>query len=213
MGTRLPVAQSSAGLTVARTSSGQPTTSASMRCRLFGHSVHYTRIPGDAGASCTRCGEAILGPGNTVSHVAHTLSCFFGRHRYVHVARRNAHREYVCERCGHPLLLREGNDPFAVAGEFEKRVDYVCGLMGHRVHTVTTRSNATEYACVCGHSFVTAERGVTFIRHRLACMLFGHLIQVNEIRSEWAEYVCHRCGHPFCFMLSERPIRLETLHG
>ena len=179
-----------------------PVPRASARCVLFGHRVNHTKIAGDPGAPCARCGGAILDLGKAVSHVSHTLSCFFGRHHYVHVGSRTAHREYVCERCGHPLLFELVHDAHASAGKFEKRVNYVCGLLGHRVHTVATRSNTTEYACECGHSFVRAESGITFIRHPLACVVVGHFIRFNEIRGEWAEYVCRRCGHPFCFKLA-----------
>jgi DNA-directed RNA polymerase subunit RPC12/RpoP len=189
---------------------------ASARCVLFGHSVHHTRIDGDAG-TCARCGNAILDQGTTVSHVSHTLSCFFGRHHYIRVANRKAHHEYVCERCGHPLLFELFRDPYARQGTFEKRVSYACGLLGHRVHVVATRSNATEYACVCGHSFVKAEKGMTVIRHPLACVVRGHFITANETRGEWAEYVCRRCGHPFCFKIAgfarREWIREQRAHG
>jgi hypothetical protein len=40
------------------------------------------------------------------------------------------------------------------------------------------------------------------IRHPLACVLLGHFVTVNEIRGDWAEYVCPRCGHPFYFKLA-----------
>ncbi|MGH9875855.1 MAG: hypothetical protein ACRD9S_25665 [Pyrinomonadaceae bacterium] len=179
-----------------------PVARASARCMLFGHSVDHTNIAGDAHTPCARCGSAILDQGNTVSHVSHTLSCFFGRHHYVHVASRTGHHEYVCERCGHPLLFECARDPYARQRKFEKRVAYACGLLGHRVHVVAARLKATEYACGCGHSFVKAETGMTVIRHPLACVMLGHIVKVNEIRGEWAEYVCRRCGHPFCFKLA-----------
>jgi DNA-directed RNA polymerase subunit RPC12/RpoP len=36
-------------------------------------------------------------------------------------------------------------------------------------------------------------------------VVIGHLVTVNEIRGEWTEYVCLRCGHPFCFRLTGQP--------
>jgi len=184
---------------------------AAARCALFGHRVHHTRIARDARTPCVRCGKAILGEGNAVSHVSHTLSCFLGTHHYVHVASRTGHHEYVCERCGHPLLFECLRDPYASQIKFEKRVAYACGLLGHRVHVVATGADATQYACGCGHSFVKADRGMTVIRHPLACVLRGHFIAANEIRGEWAEYVCRRCGHPFCFKLAKLANRQPIL--
>jgi DNA-directed RNA polymerase subunit RPC12/RpoP len=32
--------------------------------------------------------------------------------------------------------------------------------------------------------------------------VLGHFLTINEVRGEWAEYVCLRCGHPFCFRLA-----------
>ena len=171
-------------------------------CLLFGHSVNHSRIASDSGTPCARCGNAILEQRNKISHVSHSLSCFFGRHHYVRVASRKAHHEYVCERCGHPLLFECVGDPYAGEGKFEKRVNYACGLLGHRVHVVATRSTATEYACGCGHSFVKPKKDISVIRHPLACVVLGHFIKINEVRGEWAEYICCRCGHPFCFKIA-----------
>lgn len=172
---------------------------ASVTCALFGHKVHHTRITSDACAPCARCGAAILDQGNGVSRVAHTLSCFFGKHHYDPIATRAAHHEYVCEKCGHSLLFELARDPYAGHGKFKKGVSYACGLFGHRVHVVATGSKATEYACLCGHPFVKARGALTVIRHPLACVLLGHFVTVNEVRGDWVEYVCRRCGHPFHF--------------
>ncbi len=179
-----------------------PVASASARCTLLGHKVHHTRIAKNSATRCTRCGAVILDLGNGVSRVAHTLSCFFGWHHYVAVASRAAHNEYVCERCGHPLLFESADDPYSSHDKFNKRVNYACGLLGHRVHVVETGSKATEYACRCGHSFLKAQRSLTIIRHPLTCVVLGHFITVNQIRGEWTEFVCLRCGHPFCFKLT-----------
>ena len=181
------------------TSPTWPVPQTSFSCALLGHRVHHTRIATDACTSCARCGAAILDQGRGVSRIAHSLSCFFGKHCYVPIATRAAHHEYVCEKCGHSLLFELARDPYAGHGKFKKRVSYGCGLFGHRVHVVTTGSNATEYACRCGHPFVKAEGTFTVIRHPLACVLLGHCVIANEIRGHWAEYVCRRCGHPFYF--------------
>ena len=172
----------------------------SVRCALLGHKVHHTRITRDA--ACVRCGAAILDQDKSVSRLAHTLSCFFGKHRYAPIATRAAHHEYVCEKCGHSLLLESARDPYVGCGKFKKRVSYACSLLGHSVHVVATGSKATEYACLCGHSFFKGQTALTVIGHPLACVLLGHFVRANEIRGEWAEYVCRRCGHPFYFRLA-----------
>lgn len=172
---------------------------ASVRCRLLGHKVHYTRIDRSAFTPCARCGVAILDEGPNISRVAHTLSCFFGWHHYVLIDKRSGHNEYACEKCGHPLLLALSSDTSSKVKRFKKRVNYACGLFGHRVHTVKTESTSTEYACRCGHSFVKTQTELTVIRHPLRCVLLGHSLTVNAVRGEWTQYVCFHCGHPFLF--------------
>jgi DNA-directed RNA polymerase subunit RPC12/RpoP len=179
-----------------------PAARGSVRCALLGHKVHYTRIASETSTPCARCGAAILDQGHSVSRLAHTLSCFFGTHHYVPIAIRDAHHEYICEKCGHSLLFELARDPYDGCSRFEKRVNYACGLLGHHVHVVTTELKATEYACLCGHSFIKAQPALTMIRHPLACVLLGHLVAVNQIRGPWAEYICRRCGHPFYFKLA-----------
>ena len=178
-----------------------PVARASGTCALFGHKVHHTVIAWDARTPCARCGAAILDWSKGISRVAHTLSCFFGKHHYVPISTREDHHEYVCEKCGHSLLFELAHDPYASLSKFEKRVNYACGLFGHRVHVVAKRSKAIEYACQCGHSFVRSQTALTLIRHPLACVLLGHFVISNEIRGDWAEYLCRRCGHPFYFRL------------
>ncbi len=179
-----------------------PATFGSGACALFGHKVHHTVIAQGSRTPCARCGAAILDRGNGTSRMAHTLSCFFGRHHYVSIATRDIHHEYVCEQCGHSLLIESARDPYASLGKFGKRVNYACGLFGHRVHVVATRSKAIEYACVCGHPFIKARKALTVIRHPLACVLMGHFVSLNQTRADWAEYLCRRCGHPFYFRLA-----------
>ena len=186
-----------------------PGACASVRCAVWGHKVHHTKIAEDSSTHCVRCGAAILPQDHSVSRVAHTLRCFFGWHHYIPVATRAAHNEYVCERCGHPLLFEHAHDPYSKRDQFKKRVNYGCGLLGHRVHVVEAGFKTTEYACRCGHSFVKAETGLTLIRHPLACVLLGHFLTINQIRDQWVEYVCFRCGHPFCFGLTSGD-RLES---
>ena len=181
-----------------------PDACASAGCVLLGHKVHYTQIAGDARTPCARCGAAIPGQGNSVSRVAHTFSCFFGKHLYFPIATRADHHEYVCEKCGHSLLFESARDPYAGRGKFEKGVSYACGLFGHCVHVVAEGANTTEYACRCGHPFVKARGALTLIRHPLACVLLGHYVTADVIRGGWAQYVCRRCGHPFYFVLAEK---------
>ncbi|HET8671449.1 MAG TPA: hypothetical protein VFM05_12720, partial [Candidatus Saccharimonadales bacterium] len=121
---------------------------------------------------------------------------------YVALGKREQHNEYVCEKCGHSLLFELGSDPHSSYNKFKKKVNYLCGLMGHRVHVVKTDSKATEYACRCGHPFLKTQSALEVIRHPMRCVVLGHYVTVNDTRGEWVEYVCLRCGHPFCFRLT-----------
>jgi DNA-directed RNA polymerase subunit RPC12/RpoP len=174
----------------------------SAKCTLLGHKVDHTRIDRKSCTRCVRCGAAILDQGPTVSRIAHTLSCFFGWHHYVVRGKRAGHNEYVCERCGHTLLFELGSDRYCSHNEFKKKVSYICGLLGHRVHVVKKSSKATEYACRCGHPFLKVQADLKMIRHPMRCVVLGHYVTVNHIDGLWAEYVCLRCGHPFCFKLT-----------
>lgn len=128
------------------------------------------------------------------------MSCFLGHHAYQRLARRDRHHEYVCIQCGHPLVFAAEADPYAAQPEFKKRVRYLCGLFGHRVHLVTERDGFAEYACGCGHSFLTERTGDEHvIRHPMICVLSGHFVRYVTSRGGYSEYVCRNCGHPFCF--------------
>ena len=173
-------------------------TLARLRCRWFGHRVHNGVFLA-AGRACTRCRAPILARG-TITHAGHTLSCFFRVHRYTLHTERDGHREYVCTRCGHPLLFREAADPYDRAA-FAKKVRYLCSLFGHDVHFVTRRAGHDEYACGCGHSFLkpAADSKLSHIDHPLVCFFQGHRIAWAADRGSLDEYVCRDCGHPFCF--------------
>ena len=167
-------------------------------CWLWGHAVHNDAfLLGER--ACTRCGQAMLRDDRSVFRVGHTLGCFFVKHTYERVDERDGHTEYACVRCGHPLLFAVGQDPYADRELFDKRVRYLCGLIGHRVHRVTERDGGTEYACGCGHTFVRHPEGKTRVRHPLRCVLLGHWISFVETRGAFSEYVCRTCGHPFLF--------------
>jgi hypothetical protein len=45
------------------------------------------------------------------TRVRHTLTCFLGRHHYRWTDARHGHDEYVCVRCGHPLLFASEANP------------------------------------------------------------------------------------------------------
>jgi DNA-directed RNA polymerase subunit RPC12/RpoP len=146
-----------------------------------------------------RCGAEYLPETGAATHVRHTLSCFLRHHAYVRLADRDGVHEYVCVRCGHPLVFPAGSDRFADRDRFAKKVRYACGLLGHRVTAVATRDGFVEYACHCGHSFLKPAAGARKIRHPLICVWTAHRIRFLTRRAGYAEYVCEDCGHPFCF--------------
>ncbi len=146
-----------------------------------------------------RCGTQYLAEDGTATRVRHTLSCFLGHHTYKRLIDRHGYHEYVCVRCGHPLLFQEDLDPYAARVQFPKKVRYICGLVGHRVERVAAREGFVEYACPCGHTFLTSDHGRTTIHPPTVCVLFGHWIRFVACRGGFAEYVCRNCGHPFCF--------------
>jgi hypothetical protein len=146
-----------------------------------------------------RCGELYLTADGTHTRVRHTLSCFLGHHTYQRMAERDAHHEYVCVQCGHPLVFEADADPYAGTARFKKKVRYLCGLFGHRVHRVGERNGFVEHACHCGHSFLKSDRRARVIRHPLVCVALGHFVRYVSSRAGYSEYVCRNCGHPFCF--------------
>jgi len=174
-----------------------------LRCAVVGHAVDNRTGPQ---RRCRDCRARFLAPDGSATRVRHTLSCFLGRHRYQHTDTRDGHREYVCARCGHPLLFTVEGDPYAGSPTFSKRVRYLCGLTGHHVHVVGRRCGLTEYACGCGHPFLKKERGLSRIRHPAACVVAAHWIRYLETRGGYDEYLCGTCGHTFAFV-SRRPAR------
>jgi DNA-directed RNA polymerase subunit RPC12/RpoP len=172
-------------------------------CRIWGHAVHNDVFV-KHGRACTRCGQPLLGDDAATVRIGHTLSCFLRHHTYEEVIRRHGHTEYACVRCGHPLLFRSDGDPHAGGGIFTKKVRYLCGLFGHRVHAVTERGGGTEYACGCGHTFVHQPGDQDVVRHPMACVLLGHWVSFVGARGGWSEYACRTCGHPFLFKRQER---------
>jgi hypothetical protein len=169
-------------------------------CTLWGHHVDNREFRGAPGGErqC-RCGQRYLRTDGSTTRVRHTLSCFLGHHTYVRLGDRDAHHEYVCIQCGHPLLFSAAADPYAAASEFKKKVRYLCGLFGHRVHRVTARDGFVEYTCHCGHSFLKSNHVLDIVRHPLACVVAGHFVRYVTARGGYGEYVCRNCGHPFCF--------------
>jgi DNA-directed RNA polymerase subunit RPC12/RpoP len=167
-------------------------------CALRGHAID-NRVFRDNGRRCLRCGTEILQDDGSPTHVGHTFSCFFGGHTYRKGGMRDGHQEYLCVRCGHPLLFHAESDPYSARGAFKKRVRYLCGLTGHRVHEVARRAGGMEFACHCGHSFIRGIRPTTRIRHPLVCVFFGHAVGFIATRYGQSEFVCTNCGHTFFF--------------
>lgn len=171
-------------------------------CAVWGHDID-NRAFREHGRSCLRCGASILAEDGSRTHVGHTFSCFLRHHTYVKGGTRDGHNEYVCVRCGHPLLFGSGSDRYESADGFVKRVRYLCGLFGHQVHTVTRREGLTEYACHCGHSFLGSPVSRGRVTHPWVCVLFGHFVRFVEPRYGQSEFLCENCGHTFFF--ADRP--------
>ena len=181
-------------------------------CALWGHVVDNEVFRRSSGRDrrC-RCGTDYLAEDGTLTHVRHTLSCFLRHHTYVRLADRDGVHEYVCVRCGHPLVFPADADRFAHRDRFAKKVRYACGLFGHRVRAVAVRNGFVEYACHCGHSFLKDSGSGSAqalrpgsgrprtIRHPLVCFFTAHRLRFLTRRDGYAEYVCTDCGHPFCF--------------
>jgi hypothetical protein len=177
-----------------------------LSCAIWGHRVdnHVFEESSGAARHC-RCGTAYLADdGESLTRVRHTLSCFLGHHTYKRLADRNGYHEYVCVQCGHPLLFRADSDPYAGDQQFRKEVRYLCGLFGHRVERVGIREGFVEYACHCGHSFLSHDDHRAVVRHPLICVVSGHWIRYLAPRGAFSEYVCRNCGHPFCFANGRR---------
>jgi DNA-directed RNA polymerase subunit RPC12/RpoP len=170
-----------------------------LSCALFGHKVsnHVFDTVRLSEKHCN-CGMAYLRP-HEETRVSHTVSCFVIGHRYARIAERSGHNEYVCLQCGHPLLFKRKNDPYARTQEFTKKVRYLCNLLGHRVHAVAPRNGMHEYACDCGHSFLMPEAGRLEVKHPVICLFAGHFLAFTEKRGNYDEYVCRNCGHTFYF--------------
>ncbi len=141
------------------------------------------------------CGETILS--ESVTRIRHVIRCFLAGHTYVFVGPRNRHQEYMCTRCGHPLLFRMHRNPFHSKSSFRKKVRYLCNLFGHKVHLVTKRESFHEYACFCGHSFFKEATEIGCITHPLICLFTGHFVDKVCERNDLTEFVCRNCGHTF----------------
>jgi hypothetical protein len=168
-------------------------------CALFGHAVDNQRFAVETSEKTCGCGEAILKEDGSITRTRHTLSCFFGGHAYVRSGTRDGHNEYVCQQCGHPLLFEAAHDPYAKTDGFEKKVRYLCNLLGHESHVVTARHGLTEYACGCGHTFLRKESGLSLVTHPPVCTFLGHFIRFVESRDGYSEHGCLNCGHTFGF--------------
>jgi DNA-directed RNA polymerase subunit RPC12/RpoP len=173
---------------------------AQLWCAVWGHEVDNHRFGNETEVQrrC-RCGKPYLYRDGSLTHVRHTLSCFFGHHTYRKLTDRDGHREYVCVQCGHPLLFEATSDPYDRRPLFKKKVRYLCGLFGHDVHVVGDRDGYREFACHCGHTFLKPQQALTHITHPAICVLSGHRITYLASRAGFLEYVCRDCGHPFCF--------------
>jgi len=178
-----------------------------LSCATFGHWVdnRMFRVAPDAPRRC-RCDARVLQEDGAETRIRHILSCFLRHHSYRAAGARDGHHEYVCTRCGHPLLFEAGRSPYAHKTSFRKKARYLCSLFGHQVHEVVDREGFTEYACGCGHTFLKRRRGLARITHPLICVTAGHFVRFIAHRGGYAEYVCRNCGHTFCFVAARRPV-------
>jgi DNA-directed RNA polymerase subunit RPC12/RpoP len=185
------------GLAAGRGEAG-PRGGAALLCAVLGHEMDNRILAGDhATPRCARCDGRILHEDGRITHTRHVLGCFLRHHTYVRTGERDAHNEYTCVRCGHPLLFGREADPYSDAGLFHKKVKYLCGLLGHHVHAVGERHGLTEYACRCGHPFLLAARGLSRVTHPLRCTSSGHRVVFVEQRESYREHRCVDCGHTF----------------
>lgn len=167
-------------------------------CAVLGHEMDNRTMRGEGGAvPCARCRQPILHEDGRLTHTRHVLGCFLRHHTYTFVAERHGHREYACLRCGHPLLFATDRDPYAQEAVFAKKVHYLCGLLGHRVHALADRDGFTEYACRCGHPFLMADGGLARVTHPLVCVASGHRVTFLAHRDGLREHRCVDCGHTF----------------
>lgn len=164
-----------------------------LSCALLGHRA--------AAENSCACLAHKLTENGTHTHVRHILSCFISGHEFKRLVDRDGHHEYVCRRCGHQLLVADGNDPFVTRPSFVKRPRYWCSIFGHRVRTVGERSGLMEYVCNCGHSFMRPAKSMKRIKHPVVCTLAGHFVRFIGRRDGYVEYVCGVCGHTFCYTL------------
>ena len=170
-------------------------------CAVVGHAVDNRRFAAARGPRrCVCCRRTSLPLDGRTIRVRHTLTCFLGRHDYRRTGARHGHDEYVCVRCGHPLLFASEANPYGAAAAFRKKVRYLCGVTGHAVHVVCARHGFTEYACGCGHSFLLARPGLRRVWHPARCVAGGHRVRLVERRAGHDEFRCRDCGHPFAFV-------------
>jgi len=175
----------------------------SLCCGCFGHRADNLAFAATRSQRpACQCGALFLGQGSK-TRVRHNVPCFLFGHSYIHTGARDDHREYVCIRCGHPLLFPLANDPYTGCCSFDKKVRYSCNLFGHKVHAVVERDGFVEYACYCGHPFLRCQKSLTVVRHPPTCLFLGHFISFTEHRGKWAEYACATCGHTFCFAVND----------
>jgi hypothetical protein len=170
-------------------------------CAVIGHAVDNRRCAAVGGPRrCVCCRRTSLPLDGRTIRVRHTLTCFLGRHDYRWTDERHGHDEYVCVRCGHPLLFASGANPCGAAAAFRKKVRYLCGVTGHAVHVVCSRHGFTEYACGCGHTFLLARPGLRRVCYPARCVAGVHRVRLVERRAGHDEFRCHDCGHPFAFV-------------
>ena len=153
-------------------------------CLIWGHAVD-NRVFAEAGRACTRCGKTCLRDDPTPVRIGHTLSCFLSHHTYEPVGTRDGHMEYACLQCGHPLLFPHDADPYSSRGRFQKRVRYLCGVLGHDVHRVGERHGGvdTPVTAATASSISRTDGRWSATHYRACCWATGSRSSVPEARS------------------------------
>ena len=121
-----------------------------LTCAVVGHAVDNRRFARSSGGQALRVlRRAVPGDGRLPPRASATRSpASSATTRYAPTETRHGHHEYICVRCGHPLLFEAGSDPYRRSpllpeeGPLPLRADRPRrprGLRAQRVHRIRLR--------------------------------------------------------------------------